>query len=289
MAWFRMPRTRLLRRRPALTLLAALLAVLVTVTPPHGSAEQRAVQLAPADVPALSPALIVVPSEDGQSVLVQAGTGGQLGGQVFTNLKIGPSGNKGSYTMTFSDPLQSYVTSVPGFAAAQTLNATLNITTTQGLDSGELVFVRGFFQPGQRNTLVTDDGGLQLDAVNPGTFGADTYIAAAPSYGPPGAPPAGRRFVSRSYSVRASGALPATDLPMTLRLFFAPATLTPGEQASLAIHAWVALPGGQGRWEPAGGSVFPQLGYVSAPVTRFTFYALTTAEQRVFLPLTEGT
>jgi hypothetical protein len=280
-------------RGPALLLaLSITLLAVVCALPRHATAERGHAQLAPADTPALSPALIVVPSEDGQSVLVQAGGVGQLSGQVFTNLRVGPSGNKGSYTMTFSDTLQSYVTTVPGFAAAQTVSAGLSISTTQGFDSGELVFSRAFVEQGQPDTVATEDGGMSLSIVNAGTFQSNTYIAAAPSYGPPGPPPAGLRLAGRSYSLRASGALPLADSPMSLRLYYDPASLTAEEQAALAIYAWSPQPGGGGQWDKVGGTTFPASGYVSASITRFTFYALMTAaptqpDLPVYLPLVQ--
>ncbi|NTU84946.1 MAG: hypothetical protein HGA45_37205 [Chloroflexales bacterium] len=281
--------TRIVAWRLGARLLGAALALLaLTIMPPsYATAEPGVAQLAPAQTPALRPALIVVPADDGQSVLVQAGGLGEIGGQLFTNLLFGPSGNKGSYTMAYSDTLESYVTSVPGFAAAQSVSAGLSITTTGGLDSGELVFTRVPVPAGATGELLaTDDGGLALSIINPDTFSAGTYLAAAPSYAPPGPAPAGLRLAGRSYSLRASGALALTEQPMSLRLFYDPAALTPDELASLAIYAWDAA--GR-RWDAAGSTVWADEAYASAPITRFTFYALMTAapaetRERLFLP-----
>ncbi len=263
--------------RSPLALALALLTLLLAV-PRHATAEPGPAQAAPA----LRPALIVVPSEDGQSVFVQAGGVGQLGGQVFTNLRIGPSGNKGSYTMTYSETATSYVTSLPGFAPTQTESASLSITTTAGLDSGELVFTRVLVGQGQLgDVLTTDDRGLSLTVIYTDTLFADFYMAAAPSYAPPGPPPAGMRLAGRAYSLRASGALAVTDRPMSLRLGYSPDALSAAEQAALAVYAWDPA---ARRWDAVGGS-FPSQGYVSAPITRLTFYALmTTGPHTLHLP-----
>jgi hypothetical protein len=280
------------RRTGVVRLLGALLFVMALGAPWHTTAEPAASQPgagepAVAQASPLQPALIVVPESDGQGVLVQAGGVGQLGGQVFTNLRIGPSGNKGSYTMAYSDTVSSYVVNIPGFPAGASASAGLSITTTQGLDSGELTFTRGFFPAGQRASLTTDDGGLELQIINAGTFPGDTYIAATPSFAPPAAPPAGYRLAGRSYSLRASGALPAAALPMILRLSYEPAALTAEEQAALRIFAWDPA---AGRWDNLGGSISTAPPYVSVAAERFTFYALMTVApepqgKRLHLPL----
>lgn len=265
--------------RSRLSAAALALLVLFLAAPWYATAETGQTQTAPA----LRPALIVVPSEDGQSVLVQAGGVGQLGGQVFTNLQIGPSGNKGSYTMTYSDTVESYVASVPGFAATQTESASLSITTTAGLDSGDLVFTRALVRQGQPGESVTTaDGGLTLTVIASDTFGGDIYLAAAPSYAPPGPLPAGLRLASRTYSLRASGAVAVADRPMSLRLTYSPAVLTATEQEALAIYAWDPF---ARHWDVLPSAAFASEGYVNAAVTRFTFYALiTTGPYSVYLP-----
>lgn len=274
-----MPHSFTAGRRARLRTIAAalaLLTLLVAVTR-YATAETGPAQAA------LRPSLIVVPADDGQSVFVQAGGVGQLGGQVFTNLQIGPSGNKGSYTMTYSGTVESYVSTIPGFAASQTESATLSITTTAGLDSGDLVFTRALVPRGQLGDLLTtEDGALSLSAIYTDTFFADTYLAAAPSYAPPGPPPAGLRLASRAYSLRASGALALADRPMSLRLGYSPDALSAAERAALAIYAWDPF---RRRWDAVGGTNFPGQGYVSAPVERFTFYALmTTGPHSAYLP-----
>jgi hypothetical protein len=278
-----------MRLRPATRgrlLSLTLLLALVLALPHYATAERGGAQPTPAAMTPFLPALIVVPADDGLSVFVRAGGLGQLSGQVFSNLRLGPTGHKGSYTMVYSDTLDSYVTSVPGFSATQTVNATLSITTTAGLDSGELVFTRGLMRAGEIGELTTEDGGLSLLINNPGTFTADTYIAAAPSYAPPDPPPNGRRLAGRSYSLRASNAQALTDLPMSLRLYYDPGALTPEELASLAIYVWDPE---DRQWDAAGSAISSSQTYVSAPIRRFTFYALMAAapaeaHEQLFLP-----
>lgn len=268
------------RRHDRLALPLALLILAIALVH-YATVERARAQLSPVADSPLRPALIVVPAEDGQSILIQAGGVGQLGGQVFANLSVGPTGNKGSYTMTYSDTVASYVTSVPGFAPTVIAESGLSITTTQGLDSGVLVFTRALMaQVG--DMLTTNDGGLTVALINPGSFSAPTYLAAAPSYAPPGPPPAGRRLAGRAYSLRASGALAVADQPLALRLTYDAVTLTEAEIAALAIYAWDPV---AGRWDVVPGALFPSGSYVSAPITRFTFYALmTTAPHAVYLP-----
>lgn len=278
---------RALCRKLALICLLVLLWAVPCDRAPHAIAETGLLQQLAAG--SLQPALVVVPQPDGQSVLVQAGGVGQLNGQVFSNVRFGPTGNKGSYTMVFSDTIGSYVSTVPGFSTSTLANASLSITTTAGLDSGELVFTRGFVPADDFASMGTDDGGLELLVPNRNSFPGDAYVALAPSYAPPGPPPAGYRLVGRTYSVRASTASAESERPLTLRFAYDPDTLTPSEQASLAVFAWDAAPS-QLVWTKLGGLVSTAPPYVSISTRRLTFYALMTAvpessEEQLFLPL----
>lgn len=286
------PWTRARRPRRAAhwrALIALLLALLLVSG--HATAEPRPPQMAAAE---LRPALIVVPASDGQSVLVQAGGVGQLGGQVFTNLRIGPTGNKGSYTMAYSSTIESYVATLPGFTSGTVASASLSITTTQGLDSGEVVFDRSFIPANQLGIVLnSSDGGLQVELINPGSFSGDAYLAATPSIAPPGPAPSGYRMVGRSYSLRDSGAFGLADKNLIVRLGYAPGALSPSERAGLAIFAWDAAPTAR-RWDRLGGTIAaaPE-SYVSVATRRLTFFALMVPvaqppppeKEHVYLPL----
>lgn len=266
---------------------ALLILVLAAALPRYATAEPPAAQPAPADPAPLQPVLLVVPSDDGQSVLVRAGGLGRLSGRVSTNLRLGPSGNKGSYTMVYSDTAGLYEALVPGFPAGQSQSATVEISTTAGLRSAELSLARAYLPAGQPGVVATDDGLLLLTLPNAGTLPGSPYVAAHPSPAPPGPPPAGLRLVGSSYGVRASGSIAQGDKPMALRLGFLPAELGAADPESLALYAWEP----QARaWSRVGGNVFADERYVSAAITRFTYYALmvpspVTPKEQVFLPL----
>lgn len=277
-------RARRRARRGVGELLAAalaLIALLLTLSG-HATAEPGQTQAPSAPLPVL----VVIPSEDGQAVLVQASGVGQLGGQVFTSLQIGPSANKGSYTMTYSDTGGLYQALVPGFSAGQSPVATLGVTSTGGLQSEGLALTRGFLPDGQ-GSVSADDDRLRLDVLNLGALPADTYIAANASPAAPGPPPAGLALVGRSYSVRASGGLTTSLELMSLRLSYRPADLGAADPTTLAIFAWDPV---ARAWVKLPSSLFAAQGYVSAQATAFTFYGLFAAappadKVRVFLPL----
>lgn len=237
--------------------------------------------LAPAEAGAqaasLRPFLDIVPAEDGRSVFVGAGAAGL--DQPVASLVIGPTGNKGSYTMTFSDTLRSFVALVPGFAPGVSVTSTVVISTGAQL-SQPVEFYRAYVPGGGPDMVASPDGGLELSVVSADTFAAPAYVVVTPGLAPPGPPPPGRRIVGRSYSVRASGARVTSERPMLLRMRFSPGALSAEERAGLAIYRW----GGQG-WERLDSTAFAGQGYVSAAADRFTSYALMAPADALYLPL----
>ncbi|RIK38366.1 MAG: hypothetical protein DCC55_21350 [Chloroflexi bacterium] len=184
-----------------------------------------------------APFLNVVPSQDGSGLLVSAGGVGQLPGEVFANVGIGPTGRKGGWTMTYSDTVEAYVANVVGFSPTLSEEGSINITTTTGLQTSDVSFLRAYVQASLERPFDIDsaDGNLRLTIANTDTFATEVYVAVAPSYGPPGPLPAGYRPVTSFYSVRASGAIAQVERPMLLRLFYNQTTLAGADQRTLRI------------------------------------------------------
>jgi hypothetical protein len=219
----------------------------------------------------LAPFLHIVPDADGKGISVSAGGVGELGGTAFVNIGIGPGHNKGSYTMTYSDTVQSYITTVLGFTDKMDDYGPINITTTLGLDSGAVDFNRAYVPASTSRDIVSEDRNLQLTLVSTDTFPSEAYVVVVPSYAPPGPPPLGHRLLGSAYSVRASGAVLVADRPMDLRLYYSEATLAGADPHTLAIFAWDAY---HERWDNLGGTLFSTQQYVSVATRRFTTYAL---------------
>ena len=221
----------------------------------------------------LAPFLDVVPDSNGTDLLLSASGVGELGGTVFANFKTGPTSNKGSYTMTFSNTQQAYFTTATVFAPLSTDQITMSITTTLGLDTGITYIDRAYVQAKTTEDITSHDSRLQLSVITTDTLTSETYVAIAPSFAPPGPAPAGHRFVGNIYSARASGALTETNKPMLLHLAYDDAALAGADPHTLAIFAWVPDPNDP-HWERLGGQLFADQSYVSVATARFTTYAL---------------
>lgn len=236
-----------------------------------GSKDER--QASIASTATFAPFLDIVPSQDGAELFIRAGGVGEVGGTVFANIGVGPGNNKGGHTMTFSNTLQTYIVTVPGFTPNVSTFAPINITTTTGLDTGTVDFNRAYVPASTTQTLSSIDGLLQLSLVNTDTITYDTYIAVVPSFAPPSPPPPGHRLVGSAYSVRAAGATVVIDRPMNLRLSYDNSTLAGADPHTLAIFAWGANPD-HPHWDNLGGALFPTQQYMSVATSRFTTYAL---------------
>ncbi len=249
-----------------LTLLA-LAAVLVSLPSTRAMSDSG-----PADT-TFAPVLNLIPAEDGTALYVEAGGVTRPGGTVFVNLGIGPGHDKGSWTMSYSQTLDLYASTVAGFTPGVSTAGEMHITTTLGLETAPVVFSRDFVRSDRPVQLDSPDGRLRLGLINPATLPADGYIAMVPSYAPPAPPPAGYRIVGDTYSVRASGSLLVTDRPMALSLGYTPEQLGSLDPHTLEVVVWD--PAGR-RWEPLGG-VFLADGdnpRVASDTRRFGAYTL---------------
>ncbi|HDQ74106.1 MAG TPA: hypothetical protein ENN19_18730, partial [Chloroflexi bacterium] len=114
----------------------------------------------------LAPFLDIVPSQDGTELFISASGVGELSGAVFVNVGVGPGHDKDSWTMTYSSTVQSYVATATGFTPHTGTSGPLNITTTQGLDSGVVDFNRAYVPASTVETVSSIDGNLDLSIVN---------------------------------------------------------------------------------------------------------------------------
>ncbi|MCB8950358.1 MAG: hypothetical protein H6653_20305 [Ardenticatenaceae bacterium] len=219
-----------------------------------------------------APFLNIVPDPDGTQLYIEAGGVGELGGTLFVNIDEGPSHDKISYAMTYSDTVQAYVTTATGLTPATDSSHTLSITSTLGLNSGEVVFYRAFVpQATTSRTIHSDDGLLALSILNSGTFTTDAYLVVVPSFAPPGNLPLDHSFVGAAYSVRASGAVVESERPFTLQLSYTNSQLAGTDPHTLAIFAW---DGARQQWGNLGGTLFDNQQFFSRNTSRFTSYAL---------------
>ena len=253
--------------------LAAISLILLAWAPWHSTAKPESAPVGIYPFTSFAPFLDIVPSQDGTELYISAGGVGELGGMVFVNIGIGPGHDKHSYTMVYSGTAQAYVATATGFTPKVDDYGPINITTTLGLETGIVDFKRAYVPATTIQTIQSVDGNLELALVSTDTIPFDTYIAIVPSYAPPGPPPPGHRLVGSSYSVRAAGALLATEKPMSLRMYYHETTLAGADPHTLDIFAWDAY---DKLWYPLGGRLSYYHRYLSAPTCRFTTYALMT-------------
>jgi hypothetical protein len=244
----------------------------VAAEPSAGRADSDENQTPVATNATFAPFLHIVPGLDGTDLFISAG-GPEVGGTVVANVSIaGGSCHKGD-TMTYSDTIQAYVTTMyhPDLTPGSSQEGNISITTTLGQDTGEVGFNRVYVPSSTIQSIDSTDGNLQLQLVNTDTITYDTYVAVVPSYGPPGPAPLGHRFVGSTYSVRAAGALVETGRPMSLRLYYNDTTLAGSDPHTLAIFAWDAH---HERWDNLGGTLFSTQQHLSVATSRFATYAL---------------
>lgn len=219
----------------------------------------------------LTPALVAVPSDDGTALYIDLAGVAPGAGTLFANIGIGPGHNKGSWTMTYSETAGLYITTAAGFSPGVTTGSTLDITTTTGLRTSNITFTRAFVPDAAGAVVATDDGMFQLSLFQAATLPANSYVAVAPSFAPPGPPPPGHQVIGSAYSVRASGAVLTTTWTMDLRIGYSAEALAGADPQTLAIAFWD--PGTAG-WTLLPSRLAAEQRYVSAGIARFGTYAL---------------
>jgi hypothetical protein len=224
-----------------------------------------------------APFLTIVPSADGRELLVSAGTGHELDSTLYASVGIGETGIKEGWTMTYSETVQAYLTTATGFTPERSQEGQVAISTTTGLATEATAFVRAYVPNDGPQTIRSADGALELQLPGPNTLPAAAYIAVVPSYTPPGAAPTGQELVGPVYSVRAAGALAQSDKPFLVRLYYAEGLLAGRAPESLTIFYWNSA---DGAWQPLGGRLFADQGYVSVATDQFGTYALIVRQGR---------
>jgi hypothetical protein len=213
--------------------------------------------------------IYAIPSSDGQEVWVWADVGDAI---TPVSGRLCDSVSGGCRTMTCAaSGCGGILTGFPaGANVAGQIAVTITLTSTQTLESGFLPFTRAFVPALELTDLTTPDDLLEL-TLAPNSLPADTYVLILATFGLPGAPPPAHRLVGRPYSVRASGALIQSDVPMVLRMIYDALWLDDATPHNLSIFAWDPL---DQTWEEEGGTLFTDQNHLSAPVRRFTTYAL---------------
>lgn len=226
----------------------------------------------------LAPFFYLVPTEDGTELLVSAGFDQDPASVLYASVDFGDSSHKEGWsshkegwTMTYSDTVQSYLTTIPGFAPTRSQEGRVSITSTAGLATNAIEFARIYLANDRPQTVRSPDGNLELQFPGADVFPAATYLAVAPSYGPPAPPPPGRERIGGVYSVRAAGALNRSEKPFLVRLYYLDALLEGHNPTELDIYVW---DGAAAVWDALDARLFAEQRYVSAATDRLGTYAL---------------
>lgn len=215
----------------------------------------------------------VIPSSDGTALFVEAGDASVIATDtLFTSISIGPGGNKRSYAMDLSKTLGFHYATVAGFSPGVNYEGVLAITSTLGLNTGDLSYRRAFIPQGEGIQLRSDDGAFEVEIVNPETLSSDNYLAITPSNAPPGAPLPDHRIIGNVYSARISEPQPVVGRAYYfVRFFYDPQQLPGVDLRSLGVFAWNSS---TRSWRLVESVLLDTIGYLSAADQRFTTYAL---------------
>lgn len=222
------------------------------------------------DEPA-NPFLNVFPDPTGKELYVNVYGLGNNVGTVFINGKVGPTGHQYSYTASYSSTEGIYVATVAGFAPGEDSFATLNLTTTTGIDSPVQTYPRAFFPVGLLREVQVDHGTLSLGIANPDTFANDTYLAFAPGFTLNNVVPDSHRIIGQSYTINASGSITASLRPMLLKFHYNSSDLQGAPDDTLAIFQWQPI---EQQWLRLPSRVFAERNEVVTTILRFTAYTL---------------
>jgi hypothetical protein len=219
-----------------------------------------------------APFVELAPSQDGRELLIHVNGVDDPAGAIYASVGLfGPTHDKRGYALVYWDTVEAYVTTALGFTPETSASGSLNITTTSGLEAGEIEFSRFYLSAASQQALRSPDGNLELGIVTTDTIPFATYVVVAPSYAPPGAIPSGQRVIGNVYSVRAAGALVQTEKPMNLRIYYTEQLLQGADPHTLALFGWNAA---ARQWVDLGGRLFDQQEYNTTAIRRFGVYAL---------------
>jgi len=143
-----------------------------------------------------------------------------------------PNGNACQYTFQDLPILR------PGISSPA---LTLVITTTHGLTGTRTLassdFISQHIAGDQPTEIVSLDNNVRL-YVHAGALQPDSYVVIMPTVGPPGAPPAGHRLISRAYSLRPSGGQEQVAQDLSLCINYMPDLLGESAPQTLSIFRW---------------------------------------------------
>jgi hypothetical protein len=209
------------------------------------------------------PFINIVPSQDGTGLFISI-SGFQSCGTICVNVSTWHTYDWHCCAMA------PCVITVSGLKPNVNASGFIRITSMLGLDT-MVDFNRTYVPASTIQSINSLDGNLQLTLVTTDTIPFDTYVVVTTDYGPSGPVPLGYRFVGSTYSVRAAGALLATDKPMSLHLYYDESTLGDANSHNLAIFVWDAYHKG---WDDLGGHLFCDQQYLAVATSRFATYAL---------------
>lgn len=196
------------------------------------------------------PFVHVVPSNDGNEITISLDEEHPLSGLLFANIKDGPTGSKGSWTLPYSNTVGSYIQTIPFSSPTTTAVGRFNLTSTLGLRTEDIRFQRALVQAQPGGNLVSIDDVLKLELLNPGTLTANTYMVVTNNAGEPGARnPIDLTLLSPSYTIRPAGHLVETPNPMTLSISYSTLDLRGADPRTVDIYRWHE---GEQQWQPLG-------------------------------------
>jgi hypothetical protein len=244
-------------------------ALLIAVQPQQLAASEPNANTVDTGNDTFNPYLDVVPSADGRTLFMSAGGVTDLSTTVSVNLDSGPGHLKRSYTMIFSDTLQSHVVRAEGFFPGEYAMAPITFATSDGRTTPPVRMNRHFIELAETPTLNSVVGDVELTIVSTDTFTTETYLTMMPGIGLPGDLPTGYQPMDNLYNVRASGDINQSNRQWILRMDYEVERLAQRSPQTLAVLAWNGS-----EWEDLGGVVFARDRFVSVATNRFTTFAL---------------
>lgn len=244
---------------------------------PNGTGDRETTTLVPIVQPTPHAATVnnipfvhVEPDSKGEAVIISLDSDQALPGVLYANLGIGPTGDKHSWTLPYSDTKKSHIQTIP-FAASNTIGS-VNITSTVGLKTDDIQFKRAFVKAQAGSKAESVDTALTLELNNADTLTNDTYMVVTTNRGQPGPlNPETLTLLGPSYSIRPAGQILTTPKPMTLVYRYS-AVVGNADPRTMDIYHWE-----NNQWEPLGAEHLPTQQAFSARINQFGAYVLAAA------------
>lgn len=228
-----------------------------------------------------NPFLNIVPNTDGTEIIFSTEGPQRLNGEVFAHTvgphEANPTGSMGSWTMPYSTTTQSHIKILPFLSNQSAHIGRVNITSTAGLDTDEVVYQRIFVPNQPPEPLDSVDTFFQVDLINPGTIGNIAAVVAT-NVAQPGPIPHGHALIGNSYSVRVGGSIISTTLPMALQMSYAETLPSQVSPHTLDIFFWHPS---QARWIPQNASFSLDKDLLLTNIKFFGTYAILSKPEWV--------